>query len=390
MKERIKKLTRRESINLLQKKIQDVKHEYMERAERKCDPNKAVLSEVVPSYWESNAINRLFVILTSPGCWYALGPKGPCMNCGFLDVTTRGETVTAEQYVRQLTLILDQHDFAKENIRELNLYNAGSFFNDAEISREARIEILSTINKNKFIKYLLVDSHARDIGPNKIKEAKEVLTDTIFEVGIGLESKNSYVRNVCINKNLNLSSFEKAVNILKNANARLVVYLLFKPIFLTEKEAIEDAIATVQYVFDLSAKMEILTRISLEPVAVQGMSLLPKLYRKGFYKPPWLWSIVEVLKRTAGSGEIRVGVPEEEPYIFARSENQEISGRRCPCNQELARLIEEYNRTLNVEVFNGIQACKCKDLWVDEINKQYPPLEQRVESFLMSQEFSAL
>jgi len=53
----------------------------------------------------------------------ALGPNDPCVNCGFLDVTTIGERVSGEQYVKQLSQILNEHDFVKENIKELVPYS---------------------------------------------------------------------------------------------------------------------------------------------------------------------------------------------------------------------------------------------------------------------------
>src|SRR2546427_7384382 len=38
--------------------------------------------------------------------------------------------------------------------------------------------------------------------------------------------------------------------------------------------------------------------MSFNPVNVQSHTLVDRLFRSGEYRPPWLWSVVDVLERT--------------------------------------------------------------------------------------------
>jgi len=363
--------------------VQSLKREYFANGNEPWSADHAVTTELVSDYRCGEAINRLFLILCGPGCWYALSDEGPCNNCGFLDVTTHGRPVTTEQYLSQLEQTLCAYDFERDDIRELDLYNAGSFFCDEEIDPASRDALLQRTARVPSIDYVLVDCHVRDVDAEKISRACRALGDKKLEVGIGLESADEFVRNVCINKGTTLADFERAARVIKDAGAWLAVYLLFKPAFLSEKEAIEDAIRTLTYVFDLADSIDVPIRVSIEPAVIQGISLLPHLHSRGLYTPPWLWSIVEVLRATAHLGEIRVGVPEEEPAIHARPQNYRNGGMdACACTGEVTRGLSRYNQLRDTAVFDSLPACECLSAWQRVKEARHPPLPARLTSFL--------
>ena len=57
---------------------------------------------------------------------------------------------------------------------------------------------------------------------------------------------------MCLNKGFSLAQFEKAAKIIID-NLYLRTYVMLKPPFLTEKESIDEAIKTIEYVFSLGA-----------------------------------------------------------------------------------------------------------------------------------------
>jgi radical SAM enzyme (TIGR01210 family) len=63
---------------------------------------------------------------------------------------------------------------------------------------------------------------------------------------------------------------------------------------MTEREAIEDAVQSVIDSFNVGSKI-----VSINPVTVHADTLVDVLFKKRSYSPPWLWSILEVLKRVA-------------------------------------------------------------------------------------------
>ena len=61
--------------------------------------------------------------------------------------------------------------------------------------------------------------------------------------------------------------------------------------FLTEKEAIDDAIQTAIDCFEMG-----FDAVSIEPTSLQDFSLANYLYEMGQYRVPWLWSIEEIIE----------------------------------------------------------------------------------------------
>jgi uncharacterized Fe-S cluster-containing MiaB family protein len=95
------------------------------------------------------------------------------------------------------------------------------------------------------------------------------------------------------------------------------------------------------------------------------------LYERGLYSTPWLWSIVEVVKRIKTPGKLIVGLFKFFPSPSAVPNNCD------QCNEKVMEAIVQYNRTLDRKVFNRI-TCKCKKDWV-KILKEKPSLfEERL------------
>ena len=115
-----------------------------------------------------------------------------------LRVQQGGRKITAEEYEKQFETIISQIDF--KDIPMICVYNAGSFFNDNEISPEARKSIYDMINKISEIKHVIFESRPEHITEEKM----QVLTNSIIgrriEIGMGLESSNEYIRQMCLNK----------------------------------------------------------------------------------------------------------------------------------------------------------------------------------------------
>ena len=114
-------------------------------------------------------------------------------------------------------------------------------------------------------------------------------------------------------------------------------------------EAVEDAIATVKH-----AALQSDT-ISLNPVNVQRNTLVERLWKSWAYRPPWLWSVVEVLNSSV-SIERRIvceptGAGEERGAHNCGSCDATVLGsiRRWSVSQERSR----------VEVPN----CECRGIW---------------------------
>lgn len=322
----------------------------------------------------NNESNKLITVLQANGCEWALKRKGPCINCGFANFSANahGKIITAEDYIQQFENVIKKYDFNKQDIIQLEIYVSGSFFNDNEVQPEARSGILELIKDHKGINKVLVESRPEYITNEKIREAKQNIGNRILEVGIGLETANDEIRGRCINKGFSKDDFEHAVSILSYENVDLLVYLLIKPAYLSEQEAIKDAVDGAKYIFELRKEVDIRTRIEYGPTFVQKGTALYELYEKGQFRPAWLWSVVDVIKRACSFGEILVAPKENELMpansIVAGRENRDAEGKECSCSEKIEKLIESYNKNKSLGTFlSGLPYCNCKNLWEKEI-----------------------
>ena len=159
-----------------------------------------------------------------------------------------------------------------------------------------------------------------------------------------------------INKGFSNESFEKAIGIIKNAkskyNIKSKAYVFVKPILTSEKEAIDEAIETGNYCESIGVD-----RISCCPATIHKGTLIERLWRRGAYNPPWIWSAVEVINT------IRQNVS-----IPAFMDTSGFGSRRGPynckkCNKELKHKIIDSNLDQSLIEHD----CDCKKEWMAEV-----------------------
>src|SRR5207247_8737843 len=107
------------------------------------------------------------------------------------------------------------------------------------------------------------------------------------EIALGLESTNDRVLRQSGNKVWGLKGHAHATELAHAAGATVKTYLLVKPPFLTEREAIEDAVRSGHEADPHS------DTISFNPVNVQSRTIVDRLFRRGEYRPTWLLSLDE-------------------------------------------------------------------------------------------------
>jgi radical SAM enzyme (TIGR01210 family) len=332
-----------------------------------CSTDKvaAVETGVREEIFDGENYKRAVVYLMSNGCEWALKNAHGCMMCGHLAKQARRDsTISVGNYLKQFEREFEKIDFKKYPI--LNLYNNGSFLNDNEIPPEARKGLLKKINENPEIKMLVLETRPEFVTEEKVREIKGLIPNKHVELGIGLEMKNDFYRGICINKGFSLQRFNHAASIItKHLNLR--TYVLLKPLFLTEKEAIEQAIETIEYAFGIGA-----TTVSLEACTIQDYTFMKYLYERGLYSTPWLWSIIEVVKNVRAPGKLIVGLFKFFPSPSAVPNNCDR------CNEKVMETIIQYNRTLDRKAFDGI-SCKCKEEWRKILEEEALPFAERLK-----------
>lgn len=302
--------------------------------------------DIREEFFESRNVKRAVIYLPSPGCEWAFWGPG-CNMCGHY--LAQGRAISSDLLVEAFVKEFQNIDWRLYPI--LNLYNNGSFFNENELLGDAMDRILSIINSVDDIRSVVIESRPEYITDEKMKHITQLLHYKRVEVAIGFESSTDIIRNLYLGKGIRLREFENAIAIV-NRYGFSRAYVLLKPPFVSESFAIKDAIDSIIYAFNLGVHT-----VSLEPATIQEGTLLHYLWSLDEYLPPWLWSIVEVVKRTAHKGKVVTGMFQFYPSPLTVPYN-------CPeCSDKILEAIREYNRTLSPACLNNLPSCNCYREW---------------------------
>jgi radical SAM enzyme (TIGR01210 family) len=235
----------------------------------------------------------------------------------------------------------------------VKVYTSGSFLDTEEVPAESRREILSLIAEDERVREVVLESRPEYITDSVISDVRAMLGDRIIEIGMGLESASDTVRTICINKNFDLNMFSEALKIAKSHNIGMRAYVLLKPPLLTERDALLDAVATIQEARDLGV-----TTVSLNPVNVQKNTLVERLWTRGNYRPPWLWSVLEVLREATKISDEWMKVI-CDPVAGGKRRGAHNCGT---CDSDILEAIRRFSLSQDPTVLENL-TCDCISQW---------------------------
>ncbi len=228
-------------------------------------------------------VDTMVLILRTRGCSWSR--SGGCNMCGY-NIASDGEVDTS-QLLNQLDVAMERY----EGEPFVKVYTSGSFLDERELPPSFRDELLQRFSS---VERLLVESR-----PEFINSETLSAMPTHTTLAIGLESADDAVLRHSVRKGFRTTDYVRAADEIREAGMELRSYLLLKPPFLSEAAAIADARDSVEFAARHGGE------VSLNPVNVQKGTLVERLWRKGDYRPPWIWSLVEVM-RTADRGDARL------------------------------------------------------------------------------------
>lgn len=325
-------------------------------------------------YLNNKEVDVLNITLTPTGCEWA--KTGGCTMCGEWSGSSLGKKIDAKYHIAQFASTI-VNELPKYNSPWIRIYQEGSYLNSKEIDQSAQKTILGLASLLKGIKRVTIESLAKVINENLAKTLKESVYNNVeLEIAIGFEAQDDIIRLVCINKGELIDHFKKALIILKKYKIKSLAYVLLKPPFLTEYEAIEEAVKTINKAFDIG-----FDAVSLEPVSIHEWSLVEALYFNHLYETPWLWSIIEVIKRINRVCDLRIGGIEYYPRPDIIAHNKHLDSHNC--TSKVWELIRHYNSTRNKQYLNNI-GCTCKSSWEKELHNNSLSLKERINKYIDS------
>jgi radical SAM enzyme (TIGR01210 family) len=172
-----------------------------------------------------------------------------------------------------------QIDHALERLpaaRHIKLYNGGSFFDRGAIPVEDYPAIALRVSK---FERVIAESHPALVGDLTLR-FRELLTGHL-EVAMGLETVHPEILPR-LNKRMSLDQFAGAAEYLCRHEIALRAFVLVKPPFMREGEAVEWAARSLEFAFDCGA-----TAVTLIPTRA-GNGAMDRLAEAGDFAPPTL------------------------------------------------------------------------------------------------------
>lgn len=289
------------------------------------------------------------VIFRTRGCvwWW----KSGCTFCGYFndvrdDVTADDLFAQWEEAKRRLD------DF--EGCSMVKVYTSGTFFEDRENPPEWQEAILRETHERGL--HLVIEAQAQLCTPEKLAWVAE--RHPGCTVAVGLEAYDDAVLRFHVNKGFSTKQWHRSVDMLRDNGLRVKTYLLFKPPFMSEGDALELTSRWISQVAPLSDD------VSVNPMNIQKRTIVERLFRNREYRPPWLWSLVEMMERVhddISEAQTRIIV---HPTAAGRIRGAHNCGA---CDAEVVAAIERYSVSGDSREFADLD-CDCKRVWRAEVD----------------------
>ena len=297
------------------------------------------------------------VILRTKGChwWWSSG----CTFCGYFNDTR--DDVTSEDLHAQWAAAKAKLDGFNDQAM-VKVYTSGSLLEDREIPVEFQETVLRDCAE--LGKELIVESRCEQLTEEKLAWATSI--NSTFTVAIGLEAYDDEVLRFHVNKGFSAASWDRAVERLQQFNLRVKTYLMFKPPFMCEADALDHCVKWIEAVAEQSDE------ISINPMNIQRGTVIDRLHRHREYRPPWLWSLVELIQKSHHIVHPNGGVNGDSDQISRLIIHPTAGGKirgshNCgECDGEVVAAIERYAVSGSLEEFHGLD-CVCKKRWHQEL-----------------------
>jgi len=290
---------------------------------------------------QGSIVDSLTIILKSNGCSW-----NGCRMCSYRHERYTGteKNDSTDYMLAQLDYVARNYDYIKRTV--VKIYTSGSFFDEAEVPERVR----DAVAKQFAEKTLIVESRPEYADTEIISEfCKELNLDDPLYIAIGLETSNDEIREHSINKGFSFEKYKQATKQIHDGGARVKTYLLQKPAFLTEQESLTDMHRSIS---DIVPYTDL---ISLNPCTVQRNTELERLWKQGSYRPPYLWSVLDVLIRAP---------------VHMTCDPLGGGKRRGPsncsvCSKEIVHGIYDYSLTADRELLRSLAEipCDCKSVY---------------------------
>ena len=301
--------------------------------------DKRIPSEVEALWKETDMSNgrkvdAMVVILRTNGCCWV--KHGGCTMCGYREASLN--SVSEEDLLKQLEQALTRY----KGEPFVKIYTSGSFLDDNEVPPSVRAKFFEAF---KDCERLLFESRPEFITAESLAELPGNVT-----IALGLESSDPAVLETSVHKGFTPEDIRRAGTLIKESGLMVRTYLLLKPPFMTESMAIADAVRSARFADPFSDE------ISVNPLNVQRGTYVERLWKRGEFRSPWIWSLMDVFRQLSGTVHSRL--------MSSPSGGGAMRGvHNCgECDRKALDAVERFSYTQDVHDLDV--ECGCRSKWL--------------------------
>ena len=299
-----------------------------------------------------DVIDVMTIIFQTTGCYW--GKQGGCTMCGYVYDSSTGEPADAD-IMAQLDKALAQAERRKLERFMVKIFTSGSFLDEREISSGLRKQILKKLADDDRVAAVLAETRPEFVTQEAAVDCLSVMGGKLLEYAYGLETTSDRIRSESINKGFTFEQFQNAAKIAKQNGIFTKAYLMLKPPFLSEREAMEDILKSIDETAPYAET------VSINLCNVQNGTFVEKLWENKEYRPPWIWSIVHILREAKMN----------HPDLYLMSDPVGAGAKRGPrncktCSKDAADMVRDFSVTQDVKTLDNVD-CDCKLLWEKEL-----------------------
>jgi len=295
----------------------------------------------------------LTIIFKTGGCSW-----NRCLMCGYkFERHDKKDPVFLEKSILgQLEWIFNNYDTSKFSL--IKIFTSGSFLDPVEVPENAIKKVMAGFAD----KTVIFETRPEYVNEEILDEISKIMktdeTGNKFYISMGLETTDDSIREKCIDKGNTFEEFKEAGKTAGKFGAGIKTYLMMKPLFLTEKEAIDDMKISIEESAPYSDLM------SMNVCTVQSRTEVEQYWKRGAYRPAYLWSVLDVLL----DAKIHVSC---DPVGGGKKRGPHNCGA---CDRELVEAINNYSLNADRDYLKAHfeKECRCKEEWKFVLENERP------------------
>jgi hypothetical protein len=290
-------------------------------------------------------LDCLTIIFKSGGCTWS-----KCRMCSYRHERYSGSQSpgTILEHLRaQLSWV--SHQYKSDEYRMVKIFTSGSFFDPDEVPADFLSEVATAFRG----KLIIAETRPEFVDSEILTSFIGILDDGSYEkplyCAIGLETSSDTIREKSVNKGFSFQDFKNAAGTAHSAGAGVKAYLLHKPLFLTEGEAVSDMKKSIRDTLPYA------DMISMNPCTVQRNTEMEYYWKRGAYRPPYLWSVLSILFEAP----LHVTC---DPLGGGQKRGPHNCGT---CDYEIVKGIRDYSLSADRDLLAALleTVCDCREEW---------------------------